>query len=144
MTNMITSVPYRTIFKEPSERPSRKIAYVLRELNKANCIEEHSYKKLRPSHEQPHRIHDSPWIHKTDTPLCPIISCMSSFAYGLSNYFADILSPIAGLSEQTFKNSVSCVDYLCHQFILDNEIMVTDVESLISSVPIEAACSIDQ
>ena len=58
---------------------------------------------------------------------------------------ADILSPLAGLSEHTVKCSTSFADYLRLQSIQDKEIIVLfDVETLFTNVPIEAACSIAQ
>ena len=32
-------------------------------------------------------------IHKVNTPLRPIVSCVNIFAYDLSSYLADVLSP---------------------------------------------------
>ena len=64
-------------------------------------------------------------------------SCVNTFAYDLSAYLANILSPLTGKSEYTVTNSVSTVS---NETILDNEIMVSfDVESLFTNVPIDTA-----
>ena len=62
-------------------------------------------------------------------------SCVNTFAYDLSAYLANILSPLTGKSEYTVTNSVSTVS---NETILDNEIMVSfDVESLFTNSPID-------
>ena len=111
----------------------------------ANCIDEQTYQNLRPSQKQPPRICGLPTIHKLDTPLRLILSCVNSFTYSLSKFLVDILSPTTGLSGHTVKCSTSFVDYLRHQSIQDDEIMVSfDVEFPFINAPIEYACSIAQ
>ena len=140
---MITSGPYSTISKDPIDCMSKIITSVLRDLNKVNCFNEQSYQKLRPNKNQPPRIYGLPKIHKPDTPLRHIVSCVNSFSYNLSKFLSDILSPLTGLSEHTAKCSTSFADYLRLQSIQYKEIMVSfDVESLFANDPIEAACSI--
>ena len=66
------------------------------------------------------------------------MSCVNTFAYDLSAYLANILSPLTGKSEYTVTNSAHFVSTVSNETILDNEIMVTfDVESLfILSTPL--------
>ena len=104
-----------------------------------------TYKKQRPNQKQPPSINGLPKIHKPDTLLRPIVSCVNSFAYNLSQFLADIPSPLTGFSEHTVKCSTSFIDYLRLQSIQKKEIMASlDVESLFTNVPNEAACSIAQ
>ena len=68
------------------------------------------------------------------------MSCVNTFAYDLSAYLANILSPLTGKSEYTVTNSDHFVSTVSNETILDNEIMVSfDVESLFTNVPIDAA-----
>ena len=68
------------------------------------------------------------------------MSCVNTFAYDLSAYLANILSPLTGKSEYTVTNSAHFVSTVSNETILDNEIMVSfDVESLFTNVPIDAA-----
>ena len=69
------------------------------------------------------------------------MSCVNSFAYDLSAYLANILSPLTGNSGFTVINSAHFVSStISSETILDNEIMVSfDVESLFTNVPIDAA-----
>ena len=65
---------------------------------------------------------------------------VNTFAYDLSAYLANILSPLTGKSEYTVTNSAHFVSTVSNETILDNEIMVSfDVESLFTNVPIDAA-----
>ena len=68
------------------------------------------------------------------------MSCVNTFAYDLSAYLANILSPLTRKSEYTVTNSTHFVSTVSNETILDNEIMVSfDVELLFTTVPIEAA-----
>ena len=68
------------------------------------------------------------------------MSCVNTFAYDLSAYLANILSPLTGKSEYTVTNSAHFVSTVSNETILDNEIMVSfDVELLFTNVPIDAA-----
>ena len=60
--------------------------------------------KIRPRHKQPPRIYGLPNIHKADTPLRPIVSCVSTFANDLSAFLGNILSPLTGSANFTVKN----------------------------------------
>ena len=65
---------------------------------------------------------------------------MNTFAYDLSSYLADVLSPLTGKSEYTVKNSAHFVSTINGERVLGSEIMVSfDVESLFTNVPIEGA-----
>ncbi|KAL9970709.1 hypothetical protein ACROYT_G023121 [Oculina patagonica] len=86
-------------------------------LKRSGDLSKAVYNKIRPRHKQPPRIYGLPKIHKANVPLRPIVSCVNTFAYDLSAYLANILSPLT-----------------------DNEIMVSfDEESLFTNVPIDGA-----
>ena len=68
------------------------------------------------------------------------MSCDNTFAYDLSAYLANILSPLTGISGFTVTNSAHFVSTISSGTILDKEIMVSfDVKSLFNNVPIDAA-----
>ena len=113
-------------------------------LQKAKCakqtMDEKTYRKLRPQHKQSPRIYGLPKIHKPNIPLRPIVSCVNSFAYDLSAYLSDLLSPLTGLTSHTVPNSASFVQEIRSLSIHADETMVSfDVESLFTNVPIEGA-----
>ena len=65
---------------------------------------------------------------------------MNSFAYDLSSYLADVLSPLTGKSVYTVNNSAHFVSTINDERVLESEIVVFfDVESLFTNLPIEGA-----
>ena len=65
---------------------------------------------------------------------------MNTFAYDLSSYIADVLSPLTGKSEYTVNNSAHFVSTINGERVLESKIMVSfDVESLFTNVPIKGA-----
>ena len=68
------------------------------------------------------------------------MSCVNTFAYDLSAYLANILSPLTGNSGFTVTYSAHFVSTISSETIPDNEIMVSfEIESLCTNVPIDAA-----
>jgi len=68
------------------------------------------------------------------------VSYVNTFAYDLSAFLANILTPLTGNSDFTVTNSIHFVSIISNEKIQDNEIMVSfDVESLFTNVPIEGA-----
>ena len=96
-----------------------------------NQISEAVYNKIRPRHKQPPRVYGLPEIHRANTPLRPIVSCVNTFAYDASAFLANILSPLTGNSDFTVTNSAHFASVISSEKIQDHEIMVSfDVESL--------------
>ena len=140
MSTLIENGPHQLLKKDPTDRLTRKLSEKLLTLKRSGYLPEAVYNKIRPRHKQPPRIYVLPKIHKADVPLRPIVSCVNTFAYDLSAYLANILSPLTGKSEYTVTNSAHFVSTVSNETILDNEIMVSfDVESLFTNVPIDAA-----
>ena len=140
MSTLIENGPYQLLNKDPTDRLTRKLSEKLLTLKRSGYLSEAVYNKIRPRHKQPPRIYGLPKIHKADVPQRPIVSCIDTFAYDLSAYLANILSPLTGKSEYTVTNSAHFVSTVSNETILDNEIMVSfDVESLFTNVPIDDA-----
>ncbi|CAH3132958.1 unnamed protein product [Pocillopora meandrina] len=143
MFTLIENGPYQLLNKDPTDRLTRKLSEKLLTLKRSGYLSEAVYNKIRPRHKQPPRIYGLPKIHKADVPLRPIVkcwSCVNTFAYDLSAYLANILSPLTGKSEYTVTNSAHFASTVSNETILDNEIMVSfDVESLFTNDPIDTA-----
>ena len=139
-STLIENGPYQLLNKDPTDRLTRKLSEKLLTLKRNGDLTEAVYNKIRPRHKQPPRIYGLPKLHKADIPLRPIVSCVNTFAYDLSAYLANILSPLTGNSDFTVRNSAHFVSSINSEMILDNEIMVSfDVESLFTNVPIDDA-----
>ena len=136
MSALIVSGPYQLLNKDPTDRLARKLSEKLLTLKRNGHISEAVYNKIRPRHKQPPRIYGLSKIHKANTPLRPIVSCVNTFAYDLSAFLANILSPLTGYSDLTVTNSSHFASIISSKKIQDHEIIMSfDVESLFANVP---------
>ena len=127
------------INKDPTDRLTRKLSENLLTLKRNGHIPEAVYNKIRPRHKQPPRVYGLPKIHKANTPLRPIVSCVNTFAYDASAFLANILSPLTGNSDFTVTNSAHFASVISSEKIQDHEIMVSfDVESLFTKGVMQA------
>lgn len=97
------------------------------------------YNKIRPIQEQLARFYGLPKIRRVHTP---IVSCVNTFAYDLSYYPADVLSPLPKKSEHTVHkcNSAHFISTINNERVLESEIMLSfKEESLFTNVPIQVA-----
>ena len=123
MSSLVENGPYQLLNKDPTDRLTRKLSENLLTLKRSGHLTEAVYNKIRPRHKQPPRIYGLPKIHKANEPLRPIVSCVNTFAYDLSAYLANILSPSTGSSDLTVNNLAHFVSTISSETILDNEIM---------------------
>ena len=105
MSTLIENGPYQLLNKDPTDRLTRKLSEKLLTLKRSGYLSEAFYNKIRPLHKQPPKIYGLPKISRADVPPRPIVSCVNTFAYDLSAYLANILSPLTGKSEYTVTNS---------------------------------------
>ena len=135
---LLDSGPYQLLNKDPTDRLTQKLSEKLLTLKRNGHKSEAVYNKIRPRQKQPPRVYGLPKIHKANTPLRPIASCVKTFAYDASAFLANILSPLTGNSDFTVTNSAHFASVISSEKIQDHEIMVSfDVESLFTNVPIE-------
>ena len=120
MSTLIENGPHQLLKKDPTDRLTRKLSEKLLTLKRSGYLPEAVYNKIRPRHKQPPRIYGLPKNHEADVPLRPIVSYVNTFAYDLSAYLANILSPLTGKSEYTVTNSVHFVSTLSNETILGN------------------------
>ena len=123
MSALIDSGPCQLLNKDPTHRLTRKLSEKLLTPKRSGHISEAVYNKIRPRHKQPPRIYGLPKIHKADTPLRPIVSCVNTFAYDLSAFLTNVLSPLAGNSNFTVKNSTDFTSTIASEKIQDHEII---------------------
>ena len=118
MGELISTGPYRKLAKDPTDRLCRKITAQLLGLNKTGDLDDATYRKLHPTSKQPPRMYGLPKIHKPGTPLRPIVSFVSSFAYNLSKH---LVSPLTGNTLNTVPNSTAFAEFLRGQHIGSHE-----------------------
>ncbi len=68
-------------------------------------VDKDNYNHLVPAASITPQIYGTPKIHKTGTPLCPIVDSIGSVAYNLSKALVEIIKALLGLTQQHRKNS---------------------------------------
>ena len=63
MSSLIENGPYQLLYKDPTDRLTRKLSEKLLTLKRSGHLTEAVYNKIRPQHKQPPRIYDLPKIH---------------------------------------------------------------------------------
>ena len=105
MSELLNSTTYKKLKKDPTSAKENKLSRLLKSLEKSKELPSKLYNKLRPSGTQPPRIYGLPKIHKPLVPLRPIVSCINSPSYALSQYVSSIISPLAGQTDSLVRNS---------------------------------------
>ena len=119
---------YRRLPRDPTASQESKTSRTQHKVKKEKKLPLHVYDKLRPSTSQP------PRISKPDVPLRPIVSCINSPTYRLSQHISALISP---LQETAVKNSAALGEELGHERVTQDELLVSfDVSSLFTDVPV--------
>ncbi|XP_022096336.1 uncharacterized protein LOC110982311 [Acanthaster planci] len=143
MSELISMGPYQKLAKDPTDQLCRKITAQLLALNKTRGLDDTTDRKLCPISKQPPRMYGLPKIHKPGTPLRPIVSCVSSFAYNRSKHLAGIVSPLTGNTPNTMPNSTAFAEFLRGRHIDSHEALICfNIKSLFTKIPIGNACCV--
>lgn len=119
------------------QNPNNKFKLLTTKLLKESNLSTETIKKLTPQDPLIPRFYGLPKIHKPNTPLRPIVSCIGSTTYELSKYLNAILKPYIGLSNSFIKNTQHFIEVISKQKLSSNDLMVSfDVSSLFTKVPI--------
>jgi Reverse transcriptase (RNA-dependent DNA polymerase) len=93
--------------------------------------------KCKPPH-----IYGLPKIHKADTPLRPVVSCIGTTLHPLAKQLVNILNPLQTTIQSSIKNSKEFVDRIkTVQITNQTKLVSLDVVNLFTSVPIQEAIS---
>ena len=85
-------------------------------------------------------IYGLPKIHKSGTPLRPIVDFTRSPLYSLSRYLHGILAPLAGKTETHLRNTNDFINKTKNITVYTDKVLVSfDVCSLFTSVPVDLA-----
>lgn len=101
-------------------------------------ISEAVFNKIRSRHKHPPRIYGLPKFHKPETTLGKTVSGVNTFAYDMSAFLANILSPLTSNSNSTVKNSADLSLNIAREKVQAHEIVLSlDEASLFTNVPID-------
>ena len=101
------------------------------------------YKQLYPTSAVPPKFYGLPQIHKTGTPLRPIVSSRGSITYGIAKELTHIIKPLVGRSPHQIKNTQHFIHQLQGKKLEPGEVITSfDVKALFTSVPVKPAIQI--
>jgi len=105
-------------------------------------INEATYNSILASGSRPGCLYGLPKVHKTGTPLRPIVSSINTFNYNLAKFLVKIIEPLT-TNEYTTANTLEFVNEIKQLNIDDSTIMASfDVESLFTNVPLSETTQI--
>ena len=93
----------------------------------------------------PPKFYGLPKIHKTGTPLRPIVSSRGSITYGVAKELSHIIKPLVGQSPHHLKNTQHFILQLQGKRLQAGESITSfDVKALFTSVPVQPSIHIVQ
>ena len=102
-----------------------------------------SYKAIYPTGCVPPKFYGLPKVHKSGTPLRPIVSSCGSVTYGLAKELAKILKPLVGKSPHHINSTQDFVKQVRHITLVPGECLSSyDVSALFTSVPMDSALKV--
>ncbi len=94
---------YEVLKKDPTEENKIKLKTALKPLVDEKKIDKATYSHLVPTASITLRIYGTPKIHKTGTPLRPIVDSIGSVTYNLSKALVEIIKPLLASINNTVK-----------------------------------------
>lgn len=123
-------------------RHEDRINRFLAKLHKENNIDKALYEHLRVTGSQPGVLYGLPKVHKSQTPLRPILSAIGTAGYSISKYLVPFLSPIT-INDFTIKDSFSFAkDIVNFQNCNDYVMTSFDIKSLFTNIPLDETIKI--
>ncbi|XP_045492134.1 uncharacterized protein LOC123691667 [Colias croceus] len=125
---------YKKVDKDPTNKVMKQTTDLI---NKHKTTLNLDTKYLIPSCVKPPKMYGLPKIHKTNTPLRPIVSQIDTPTQKLSQHMSRVLAPLRGNTSAYVKDSYHFVEILKDLNIANNETMVSfDVQSLFTNLPV--------
>ena len=91
----------------------------------------------------PLKFYELPKIHKTGTPLRPIVSSRGSVTYGVAKLLTKVLKPLVGKSPHHIQSTRDFVSKVREVTLLPGECLCSyDVTALFTSISIDPALNI--
>ena len=133
---------YRILDQDLTNRIKDKLITKLRTINETR-LDEGTYKIMYTTGCVTPKFYGLPKIHKTGTPLRPIVSSKGSVTYGRAKVLSKVFKPLVGKSTHHVKSTSDFVNKAKEITLQPVECLTSyDVTALFTSVPIEPALKI--
>ena len=121
--------------KHPVVKEEERVVATLQRLRDNESISNELFAKLKPLGSQPARLYGLAKVHKTATPVRPVLSMPGSSYYNIATCVADWLSVVDECRINSSTKQIS--DHLHHIKLGEHEEVVSfDVKSLYTNVPV--------
>ena len=140
---LLNTPAYKEIPKDPTNKIKAQLITKLRRIKKDRKLDEGMFRTMYPTGCIPPKFYGLPKIHKTGTPLRPIVSSKGSVTYGVAKVLSKVIQPLVGKSPHHIQSTSDFVSK-AKGFILQlGECLSSyDVTSLFTSVPIDPALNV--
>ena len=134
---------YKVLPKDPTNQLKNKLINLLKDIKQAGGLSNNKYRQLYPTSAVPPKFYGLPKIHKTGTPLRPIVSSRGSITYGVAKELSHIIKPLVGQSPHHLKNTQHFIQQIKDKKLQPGEVITSyDVKALFTSVPIQPSIQI--
>ena len=143
MMQILEDDKYTTLKRDPTVKTENRIVKTLKRLCSEGHLDEKMCDLLTPRYSSPPQMYGLPKVHKEGTPMRPIVSAIGSPSYNLAKELARILTPLAGNTPHTVRNSAAFVDRIRSLEMEPQDRLVSfDVTNLFPQVPIDEALKV--
>ena len=140
MMKILKDDKYTVKKRDPTVKKEKEIANALKRLCNEGHLDVRLCDLLTPRYSSAPQMYGLPKVHKEDIPMRPIVSAIGSPSYSLAKELARILTPMAGNTPHTVKNSSTFVDIIRDLELEPEDRLVSfDVTNLFPQVPIDEA-----
>ena len=115
--DLLNTPAYKEIPKDPTNRIKTQLITKLRKIKKDSKLDEGMYRTMYPTGCVLPKFYGLPKIHKTGTPLRPIVSSRGSVTYGAAKVLTRVIQPLVGKSPnhiQVIYNIIELLGFCLH------------------------------
>ena len=141
--DLLNTPAYKEIPRDPTNRIKAQLITKLRRIKKDRKLDEGTYRTMYPTSWVPPKFYGLPKIHKTGTPLRPIVSSRDSVTYRVARVLSKVIQPLVGKSPHHIQSTSDFVSKAKGFTLQLGECLSSyDVTSLFTSVPIDPALNV--
>ena len=141
--DLLNTPAYKEIPKDPTNKIKAQLITKLRRIKKERKLDEGTYRTMYPTGCIPVKFYGLPQIHKTVTPLRPIVSSRGSVTYGVAKVLSKVIQLLVGKSPHHIQSTIDFVSKAKGFILQQGECLSSyDVTSLFTPVPIDPALNV--